>query len=202
MVGIQGETASEQTRVAIADPGGVPIDAVPVVELEGLHPSEEVQFTEGEAAHIVAARPRESDGGAEGPGLLAGDLQVHDAVVVAHRQNPNVVDDAQGPEVSFAFVDEFLTVEVALPEKELPANHFLAGHDVEPVGETEEGVVLLRVPGIEDVDSLDPDLPDPGARGLQLVAGRHECIGACRGLHGRQEEHRGCRNAEQGRHRT
>ena len=144
------------------------IDVGGVLELHARPAAEEVDLLEPHAGGVGAAAAAEVEARIEGPDIARRDAQVDLAVVIGHRADPGVVEIGIAAQDPLRLIDQAARIALAGFEQELLADDVLAGPLVQVIREPEELHIVLRILEVEHVLVVDHDLPDRGARGLEL----------------------------------
>ena len=144
------------------------IDVGGVLELHARPAAEEVDLLEPHAGGVGAAAAAEVEARIEGPDIARRDAQVDLAVVIGHRADPGVVEIGIAAQDPLRLIDQAARIAFAGFEQELLADDVLAGPLVQVIRKPEELHVVLRILEVEHVLVVDHDLPDRGARGLEL----------------------------------
>src|SRR5207244_12614136 len=130
--------------------------------------AEEVDLLELHAGGVAAAAAAEVEAWIEGPDIARRDAEVDLAVVIGHRADPGVVEIGIAAQDPLRLIDQAARIALAGFEQELLADDVLAGPLVQVIREPEELHIVLRILEVEHVLVVDHDLPDRGARGLEL----------------------------------
>ncbi len=150
-----GPPAAEELRVLVGETVARAVRIHFAPEGEGLAAAQQVLILEAEAPGMMAALLAVARADLERPGVPRPHHRGHGTVCRHLWGDVGVLDEAQGAQLAFQFVDAPRVHRIALMDGQLPANDRFAGIQVQRVAQAPDPGVLGGIGEVED--GLDDD---------------------------------------------